>query len=193
MTQWVNEVWSSDLYQRLKRENFTVVESHLTQAPKKILDIGCGLAWESRMFNEKFGSELWLIDGDTRNNDQKSAKAAEGSYHTDPNYFLYYHPLDFLDVELKKLNTRNYQLIDCNNINIDESIKFDLITSWLSCGFHYPLTTYKDLILKHSHENTKVIMDIRKKKDVLVIEDDVKIVAKLNQRKKYITCEIKFL
>jgi len=192
---WIDDVWFTELYQQLKKENFEIANSYLTTPPVRILDIGCGLAWESRLFNQAHGSELWLIDGDVKNNDTKSSKAVARAYHADPNEFLYYYPLEKLDKELKKLNTKNYHLIDCNNIQIDEDIKFDLITSWVSCGFHYPANTYRDLILKHSHSGTRIIFDMRskRKQNNAILEDGVEIVHQLNKRPKYITAEIKFV
>lgn len=192
---WINEVWNTELYQQLKKENFHLVSNFLLDKPKKILDIGCGLAWESREFNQAFGSELWLLDGDSKNNDTKLPTAATGAYHSSSDEFLYYYPLQKLDEELQKLNTENYHLIDCNNIQIDENIKFDLITSWVSCGFHYPSSTYRDLILKHSHANTKIIFDIRikRKHSNPLLEPGVEIVNILNQRSKYVTAEIRFV
>jgi hypothetical protein len=75
----------------------------------------------------------------------------------------FYHTFDFLNAKLQELGTKNYHLIDTNNINIDENIKFDLITSWLSCGHHYPVKTYIDLMKKHSHKDTRIILDLRTK------------------------------
>lgn len=193
--QWIEDVWTTEHYQQHKRENFEIVNSYLETPPTKILDIGCGLAWESRLFNQAHGSELWLLDGDFKDNDTKNPGAATGSYHQDTKDFLYYYPLHRLDEELKKLGTLNYHLVDCNNINIPEDIKFDIITSWVSCGFHYPASTYRDLILKHSHSKTKIIFDIRvkRKQTEPILESGVELVCKLNERAKYTTAEIKFL
>ena len=195
MTNWISDVWYQNDYQEHKKENFKILNSYLTNKPAKILDIGCGLAWESRMFNEQYGSELWLLDGDANNNDIKSAGARDVDYNDSVDNFLYYYSLQELDEQLKKLGTKNYHLIDCNNINIADDVKFDLITSWVSCGFHYPASTYRNLILKHSHPGTKIIFDLRvpiKKQDP-ILEKGVQIVHKLNRRKKYFTSEIKFI
>jgi len=194
--QWIGDdgLWDTELYQRYKKENFEILDKFLGSAPLKILDIGCGLAWESRMFNEKYNSELWLLDGDTKDNDSKSPIASTGKYNKTAEDFLIYHPLSEVDAELKKLGTKNYHLIDCNNINIPEDVKFDLITSWVSCGFHYPVNTYKDLILKHSHANTRVVMDLRviyKKTNMPEQEEGVEIVNVISQRNKYIMAELK--
>jgi hypothetical protein len=59
-----------------------------------------------------------LLDGDTRDNESKSSKARAEKYHISADEFLFYHPLSEVDTELKKLGTKNYHLIDCNNIDI---------------------------------------------------------------------------
>lgn len=187
-------LWDTELYQGYKKENFEILDKFLGNGPMKILDIGCGLAWESRMFNEKYNSELWLLDGDIKDNDSKSPTAMTGKYHVSADEFLFYHPLSELDIELKKLGTKNYHLIDCNNIHIPEDVKFDLITSWVSCGYHYPVNTYRDLILKHSHLNTRVVMDLRvmyKKTGMPEQEQGVTVINVIAKRNKYIMAEIK--
>jgi len=65
----------------------------------------------------------------------------------------------------------------------------------VSCGFHYPVATYRDLILKHSHENTVVVMDIRRKRKNanFKIEEGIEIIEILNQRQKYATSVLKIL
>jgi SAM-dependent methyltransferase len=192
---WINEEWFTDIYQQHKQQNFDILDAYLSTPPTKILDIGCGLGWESRMFNEKYGTELYLLDGDYDDNFQDNRIQQQARYTTDVKNFAFYYKLDFLRSELDKLNTQNYHLIDCNNINIPNDVKFDLITSWVSCGFHYPVTTYRDLILKHSHENTVVVMDLRilAKQCNPIVEDDVEVVEIINNRSKYATTHIRII
>jgi SAM-dependent methyltransferase len=194
---WLEQEWADSEYMQYKQENFLALDSYLNFAPQSILDIGCGLAWESRMFNEKYGTELWLLDGDQADN--KDVPAADGGWHPNPENFLYYYPLKTLDSELKKRGTNNYHLVDCNNISIPSDKKFDLITSWLSCGFHYPVSTYQELIKKHSHEKTRLIFDIRinYKTKKPRLDDSFEILAEIQKEKrllkswKHITAEIK--
>jgi len=188
---WINGVWYTENYQYYKKENFTLLDQYLKNPPNKILDIGCGLAWESRWLNEKYNSELWLLDGDDEVNKNKPEYSSDGSWHHTADDFLFYYSLQTLKTELDKLDTKNYHLLNCNNFTIPENIKFDLITSWVSCGFHYPINTYRDLIKKHSHDDTIVVMDIRKRKrSGLILDDNVKVVQILNERRKYFTCVI---
>lgn len=158
--QWSGK-WTTERYTAKKRANFELVDSYLSQPIGKLLDIGCGFAHESRWFGEKYGTELWLLDGNQKHNVDKSNTASYGKWNTTADDLYFYHTFDFLDAKLQELGTKNYHLVDANNINIDENIKFDVITSWLSCGHHYPVKTYIDLMKKHSHENTRIILDIR--------------------------------
>ena len=189
---WVNEEWFTEEYQAHKRENFELLDAYLATPPERILDIGCGLAWESRMFNEKYGTELYLLDGDYDDN-PTDRELVQARYSEDASQFAFYYKLDFLRDNLDRLGTQNYQLIDSNNIDIDDNVKFDLITSWVSCGFHYPVNTYRDLILKHSHTNTRVVMDLRllPKTQDPVMEENIELVGVVNRRRKYVTAEIK--
>jgi SAM-dependent methyltransferase len=189
---WIVDEWNNPAYQDAKKSNFHAVDTYLKMSPTAILDIGCGLAWESRMFNEKYGSELWLIDGDVINNDLKDHEATDATYHGSSNGFLYYNSLDRLDRELKKLGTTDYTLLDCNNLEIPD-IKFDLITSWLSCGFHYPVSTYAAIIKKHSHKDTRVVFDLRlsiKTKEI-ILEDCFEVVDIICTTDKGATAEIR--
>lgn len=156
-----NRKWTTDKYIAKRRANFETVDAYLNQPVGKLLDIGCGFAWESRWFNGKYGSELWLLDGDANTNVAKPETASYGNWNTDSNELKFYHTFDFLDAKLKELGTKNYHLVDANNINIPIDVKFDLITSWLSCGHHYPVKTYIELMKRHSHQHTRIILDIR--------------------------------
>lgn len=196
MSSWLSGEWSTAEYQAAKKLNFDLLDAELKNPPASILDIGCGLAWESRMFNDKYGTELWLLDGDTSFNANKSESASEVNYHVTSDEFLFYHPITWLKEQLDAKGTKNYNLIDVNNISIPEDKKFDVITSWLSCGFHYPASTYRDLILKHSHENTRIFLDIRihlKTKEIFHNDNGVEILKILSKHRKHVSAEIRFV
>ena len=194
MSRWLSGEWSTPEYQAAKKLNFDLLDAELKNPPISILDIGCGLAWESRMFNNKYGTELWLLDGDTALNTNTSELVSEDGYHVNPNEFLFYHPMSWLKEQLDAKETKNYNLIDVNNISIPKDKKFDVITSCLSCGFHYPASTYKDLILQHSHENTRIFLDIRlhlKTKEIFYNDNSIEILKILSKHKKHINAEIR--
>jgi hypothetical protein len=191
------KLWWSTGYQEKKNAGFNALDSYLDQPPQRILDIGCGMAWESRKFNAKYNTELWLLDGDVTSNENKDAvHSNHGKWHNDPKTLLFYHSLDSINKELTESQVTNYHLLDANNINIPNDIKFDVITSWLSCGFHYPVSTYRDLILKHSHENTVIAMDLRRTKQCVdnmpIMEPGVELVKVVHVGKKHFLSHVKF-
>ena len=147
------------------------------------------------MFNEKYGTELYLLDGDFDDNAQDDRIQQQARYTTNSKNFAFYYQLNFLRNKLDELHTQNYHLVDCNNIDIPGDVKFDVITSWVSCGFHYPASTYRELILKHSHANTVVVMDLRihAKQTNPIVEPNFEIVEIINQRAKYATSHIRFI
>jgi hypothetical protein len=147
--------WVKPQYIATKIETFNLLESYLTQPPKRILDIGCGFAKVSELFQKKYGTELYLMEGDMN----KSSGKRIGKFGTIDN-FQWYLPVERMKQEWDA-NGMTYTHVDGNNISIPEDVKFDVIYSWLSCGFHYPAKTYRDLILKHSMPDTVVIMDFR--------------------------------
>lgn len=187
---WLDMEWNTEKYQQEKKNNFNVISSYINSSPINILDIGCGLAWEARMFQQKYNSTLWLLDGEPA---QDTKGMTEVGWNPNPDTFAFYNTLEFLDSKLKELGTENYNLINVNNINFPNDLKFDLITSFKSCGFHYPAITYKDIILKHSHSNTKVIFDLRTSKEQVVDMTGIEIVNVLGKHKKHISAEIRFL
>jgi SAM-dependent methyltransferase len=196
MSTWLSGEWSTPQYQAGKKLNFDLLDAELVNPPTSILDIGCGLAWESRMFSDKYGTELWLLDGDTSFNANKPQSAREINYHVDSAEFLFYHSMSWLKEQLDANQTKNYNLIDVNNITIPKDKKFDVITSWLSCGFHYPASTYKDLILQHSHENTRIFLDIRiqlKNKEIFYNDSGIEVLKILSKHRKHISAEIRFV
>ena len=147
--------WVKPQYIATKVETFNILEGYLTQPPKRILDIGCGFAKVSELFQKKYGTELYLMEGDMDN----SAGKRIGKFGEIDN-FQWYLPVERMKQEWDA-NGMTYTHVDGNNINIPDNVKFDVIYSWLSCGFHYPARTYRDLVLKHSTADTVVIMDFR--------------------------------
>jgi SAM-dependent methyltransferase len=185
MSEWLDFWKTSNDYKLEKLNSFNIVNHYLKSPPTTILDIGCGMAFESRMFNKKYNSKLWLLDGDVKDNPEVSRDIRFGSVET----MAFYNKLTDIEQVLKEDNITDYSLLNVNNFSIDADQKFDLICSWFSCGFHYPVHAYKELILKHSHSDTALIFDLRKK---LINDLDIEIVQVLEEGEKHIKAVIKF-
>jgi len=170
-----------------KRENYDIVKEYLDTPPKKMLEIGCGIAREAEWFQKDFGTELWLLDGDKQTN---TPKKQNRYYHWGKKEeFAFYNTIEHLKKSYASRDM-SYQFVDADNIDIPENETFDLICSFKSCGFHYPISEYVDLIKKHSNENTRLIFDIRKDQ-LKKHEEYLEVMEKIHEGKKHYLCEIK--
>ncbi len=149
--------WNTQKHTSSKKEIFQQIDSYLESPPKTILDIGCGYAKESGFFYEKYNTSLFLLDGDPKNNKTNQERDIGFGKAED---FKFYTDIESLKRVYDSRNMK-YTFIDASMPKIPD-IKFDLIYSLLSCGFHYPITDYINLIKEHSDENTIVIIDVRK-------------------------------
>ena len=184
-TNWLDE-WFDPEYQIKKQTNFKKIDSFLKSPPKRILDIGCGLAFESEKFQEKYGSDLYLLDGEHDDTLDRTRDIKFGPITT----FKFYHKLESLKESFDSRNMK-YDLIDASNIVLEDNIKFDLVYSFLCCGFHFPVDAYKDLIKKHTDKDSIIIMDIRL--DTLKSQNkDFVTLAEINHGRKHTTFQIKF-
>ena len=82
-----------------------------------------------------------------------------------------------------------YEIINVKDIVIRDDIKFDLICSFRSCGFHYPIKEYFSLIKKHKHESSLLLFDIRKNYSTAL--EDIKIIENLEDSVKHTRSIIK--
>lgn len=173
---WI-DFWQSDEYILSRQSNFNLINDYLKNKPKYILDIGCGLAIESNLFQKKYYSDLFLIDGDSSTTINNPRFNKYGPVED----FQFYNKISDL-TNIYNEQKMLYKFYDYNNLdeNYDFGVKFDLIYSNLSCGFHYPAIAYKKIIEKNSNLNTIIIMDFQKNslKEQL---DDIKIIAVVSE------------
>ena len=186
--KWL-EHWSEPWHEEDRVQRFNVLDEYLKTPPKRILDIGCGLARESEYFQKKYDTELYLLDGDFESTKQRRRDNFWGSADS----FKFYSPIEELKKSFDERNMK-YTFVDALDPRIEKDVKFDLIYSFLSCGFHYPANTYRNMIKAHSYDDTKVIIDCREdtlekqKKDFDVID----IISETFHFVKYYRMEIKF-
>ena len=158
-TEYYLRHWNAPAYVKDTETVFELTDQYLKTPPKRILDIGCGYANVSNLFQKKYGCELYLLDGDFADNNPNADRKAKYGPAED---FLFYSPISKLKEQWDSQGM-TYTFVDANNIQIDPDVKFDLVYSWISCGFHYPVNTYKELILKHTTQDAVIIMDFRRK------------------------------
>lgn len=181
--KWI-DTWSIPQHIESKKKLFQVMDNYLKFTPRRILDIGCGLARESEFFQKKYNCELYLLDGDF---DDTNTIKRDVKYGTVDN-FKFYNKIETLKESFDDRGMK-YTFVDANDINIADDVKFDLILSNVSCGFHYPANTYKNLIKKHSTSETKILFDLRNGVD----HPDVEVLEMILTSKKHIKASINFI
>jgi hypothetical protein len=164
-TQWRTQLW---------RE----MQEYLGRAPGRLLDIGAGVALEARLWHLHHGTEIWLIDGNNRGNRPEQARTVGYSDRTEE--FCYYVDHEHIHQVMRQSGVRDYHLIDAEAIQIPAQVRFDLITSFSSCGVHYPLTHYRDLVIRHSGPDTVCIFDIRNRIYDQMVQDEIDVIHVLS-------------
>jgi SAM-dependent methyltransferase len=147
--------WNKPGYIEGKRQLFERIDGYIGRPPRRILDVGCGFAKTSELFQKKYGCELYLLESDISNSPGKRI----GKWGTAES-FQWYLPIDRLR-EAWDSQGMTYTLVDGANLQVPNGVKFDVVYSWLSCGFHYPVSTYKKFIQDHITDDAIIIMDFR--------------------------------
>lgn len=149
-----------DYAQDMKNE-MANIKSHLPSHAKSILDIGSGIAGIDVLISQHYGHNInvALLDKSTIDNDLHYDLEEKGSF---------YNSLQLAKQNLiiNGVKTDHIHLIEANDNNtIDIDLKFDLIISLISWGFHYPVNVYLDEVYKKLNEGGVLILDVRKESD----------------------------
>lgn len=186
--KWIDGDWKTDNYLSVKTESFKLIDSFLTRAPKQVLDIGCGLAFESELLQKKYSSNLYLLDGDFETTKDRGRDTKYGDADT----LRFYSQTEDLKRSFDQRNLQ-YKFVDANNVDLDENVKFDLVHSNISCGYHYPLNTYAELLKKHTTKDTIMLFDIHTRYLTDQLGELFEVVDHRSMLgKKIFKCQIKF-
>jgi len=133
-----------------------------TLSATSIADIGCGYAIFDLFFWRDFPGRVVLIDIET--SDERHFGFAEtGSAYSN---------LDVARSFLTKNGVKSSNVYCVNPQKEDLSRKkaVDLAVSFVSCGYHYPLSTYTNFFEKQVTPTGSVIVDLRRKRAAEEIE-----------------------
>ena len=169
--RWLNAEWQTAEFKESKITSFNLLNSFLTKPPQNILDIGCGLAYESEMFQHTYNSNLYLLDGDF---ESSIANSRDRKYGPADN-MAFYTKIDSLKNNFDERKLK-YNFVDANNIQLSADLKFDLVYSNVSYGYHYPLSTYLELLKAHTTKESVLIFDINSGRVAEQIKDTFNIV-----------------
>lgn len=123
-------------------------------APRHVIDIGCGTAISDALLKQDHDLRATLIDIEETpaQYHQWNADGAGYASLADAKAFLCAN--GFKTTEVTTINPRKAPAALAR-------VNGDLVTSFISCGFHYPVTDYVDLMLKTMEASGTVILDIR--------------------------------
>lgn len=189
-SEYYTSRWTKPNYVGTKIGMFQRLDQYLPHPPQRILDIGCGFAKTSELFQKKYGTELYLLEGER--NDRPGDRT--GKYGEVDN-FRFYLPVDKLRQQWDEQGM-TYTFVNGASPDIDPNVKFDLVYSWLSCGFHYPVGTYRDLIKQHTTDDSIIIMDFRcihNNFSANFADEGIQVVKELVANNKFRTLHIKLL
>jgi len=125
-------------------------------APAKIADIGCGYAFIDYFLYRDTQAHLYLID----------LEETEDRHFGFSNSGAAYSSLNVARTFLQD-NGVPEESVTCINPTQQEVLKLpkiDLTMSFISCGFHYPLSTYDTFFKDRIQKGGAIIVDIRNRK-----------------------------
>lgn len=141
-------------------KDYNMIKNYLPTEVNNSLDIGCGLGLiDIAFFNHYNGKiNLHLLDKTNIIDENISVKGFNKEY-------VFYNSMDSTkDTLISNGVTENsiftYEVTNDNIEKLNQN-KYDLIVSLLSCGWHYSLETYIDLIKNTLTPNGILILDIR--------------------------------
>ena len=134
---------------------FENIKEYLGQRTiKKIVDIGCGHALIDLLFWQTFKCDIHLVDIESTKTHHHGFKNSGSGYASLVSAREYLIKNGVPEEKIRITNPNKSTLMDKN---------CDLIFSLLSCGFHYPASTYLNFIKTALKPNGVFLFDLRKK------------------------------
>lgn len=122
-------------------------------APKRVADIGCGYALFDLFLAQDQGCELVLIDLESNEHRHFGFQAEGAAYSNLARARQMLCANGVADSRITTLNPRD--------VAPESSGPVDLVVSFLSCGFHYPVETYVPFLEQALAPDGAAIFDLR--------------------------------
>lgn len=141
-------------------KDYNMIKEYLPSKVNNVLDIGCGLGLIDIALYHHYNknANLHLLDKTNSITKDTSVRGFNKEY-------IFYNSMDATKDTLSSngVDTNNILLYEADDNSVKELNKnsFDLILSLLSCGWHYSIETYVDLIKNTLSDNGILILDIR--------------------------------
>jgi len=118
-------------------KSYISMKSYLPENPKKILDIGCGLAIVDIFLYCHYycnkNIKFHLFD---------KTRIEKKVFFSFRENAAFYNNMDYVAEICEDANLTNYELIDATKENLSKLVDLDLVITTISWGFHYPISIY---------------------------------------------------
>ncbi len=143
------------------QNEYNSIKKFLPPSCKSVLDIGCGIAGINLFLHDhyKHNINFYLLDREQTDQHIYYGFNKRGSFYNSLSVakeFLTLNGILDSNIFLLQANPQN-------SINLDEEI--DLVVSFISWGYHYPISTYLDEVHSILKKSGILIVDVRKNTD----------------------------
>jgi SAM-dependent methyltransferase len=145
------------LYSEDIRREYELIKSSLPERAERILDIGCGIAGIDVYLFRHYGGmpRLYLMD----------QARLDQIYYGYENRAAFYNDIGLARLFLNQngVPNSNIHFVEAEVGNIDRmGTDFDLVVSLIAWGFHFPLSTYLEEVLRSLRANARIVVDLRR-------------------------------
>lgn len=149
------------LSEQLNR-TFSTFSDYLPNNTARILDIGSGMGGINILTYRAAGTdpEVWLLDRDGVSVDWNAG------YHSDPATFSYYNSFAQAKTFLSSngVPVERIHCVDISSLSFPQE-NFQVVYSFLSWGFHYPVSLYIDDVYDSLSDKGLLVIDVRNDTD----------------------------
>ena len=143
------------------RGDFETYESYLPKECKSVVDIGSGIGVQDIFLTEKYENiSIVLIDKE---------KTDDDIWYGFKEKAAFYNSLELASKTIMDNGSQSFAVVtqpatDDFKIEIGDN-KIDLVTSFIAWGFHFPIDTYLDEVIRVMRPGARLIVDVRKDTD----------------------------
>ncbi len=135
------------------RKEFEEIQPFLPDRCESALDIGCGVATFDMFLYQYCGCDIHLLDKDQQDPKIHYGYEKEGSF---------YNSLSGAAANLVENGIPVTKVFTMDPDKGLPPIRYDLVVSLLSWGYHYPVSMYVEYVVNQLNEGGVIILDIRK-------------------------------
>jgi SAM-dependent methyltransferase len=149
----------NDALTSMMLKDYNMIQPHLPSNVDNILDIGCGLGLiDLALYKHYNNVNLHMLDKTNSISKDTSVRGFNKEY-------IFYNSMDATKDTLVSNGVPNENInlyeVTTEHLDVLKHKKYDLILSLLSCGWHYSIETYVDLIKSTLAPEGILILDIR--------------------------------